>query len=308
MKTIKILSAIVLITTLSVLVWIWSDNIKPPPPLPEAENQFTKRIKIEIDSLKKSPAKVFCQKFYNDIQYRINDYHKQKFLHADENDNNQRKEQLSKELYSAYVEKFIESAIYVFNGSEWKPDDIKFIGNEVKTLKKSLPLGPSPIISEFRMIEDILKKYYEIAGFISNCNKFSYSDYDIYYSSFPDVSDSIKKTRDYLNNNLDNNFVKNCTRLKNDLEAIPQNLFNKHINYLRTKIEQNGNKYENYDYQSDYDYIIYQPLKRQLNSLDNNIYGIDDNIFDEGYNSLDKLLSSYNRQATDYFRRKNSRY
>jgi len=290
---------------------IWWDNIVAPPSPPIPENIFIKRIESEIDSLRKAPVNVSYKKFCEDIRYRITDYHIEGFLDTNENNNNQWNEILLKNLYSACAAKSIEFAMYVFKGSEWKIDNLNFIRSELKTLRTSPYLEQGSSVSDsIKKIDNILKKYDEIAGFISTCKNFSYSNYDI-YDRFPDISDKIKKTQDYLTNNLGNNYVKNCTRLKGGLEAIPQNLFNKHTNYLQTKIQQNANKYENFNSQYNYNRDIYQPLRKQVDDLDNNIYGINYNIFDKGYKSLDDLLSTYNRQAADYFNslnRQNRRY
>jgi len=313
MKTIKFLLAVGTITILCVCVWIGWDTIAEPDRQQQPKNKYKKSIESEIDSLNKSPASVFCPKLYKEIQYNINEYHKQK-LFDDANDSNN----LSKKLYYAYAPKFIESTMYVFNGSEWKNDDLKFIENEVKALKKSRYLTSGTVTSnDFQKIENILKKYYEITGFISTCNKFSYSNYDIIVerpskidkNQFPDVSDKIKKAQDYLN--LDNNYVKNCVRLKKDLEAIPQILFEKHINYLQTKIQQNGGKYENYNIPKDYADLIFIPLQIQvedLKYLKDSIYKIDYDAYYLGYQNLDNQLKEYETHSSDYYKQNRGYY
>lgn len=307
MKAIKIIFAVAVIAIIGFFVWKWLVKIEGVGAVTPPKNQFITRIESEINSLIKSPKNVFCQKFYKDIQYHITDYHKQGFLGKTESDNNQWKEILSKNLYSAYAPKFAEQTMHVFNGLEWKINDLKFIHSEVLVLQSSTYLEQSsPVATSFKNIRMILAKYDEIAGFISTCNNFSYS----YYSSgdqFPDVSDKIQKSRAYLSNNLDNSYVNNCTRLKDGLHEIPQKLFDKHISYLHTKIQKNSSRYNEYKYQSDYSNNIYTPLRNQIDALNNDIYGINDNTFNSEYSSLDNLLGSYNRQATDYFRQLNNR-
>jgi len=300
MKAVKIILAIAVVAVIGLFVWKWlaplTERSSYKPPI----NQFTERIESEIDSLSKSPVNVFCKNFYKEIQYRINDYHEQGFFGKSESDNDQWKEILSKNLYSAYASKFAEQAMYVFNGSEWRIDNLNFIRNEVKELKKSEYLDLTA--NYFNQIDQILAKYDEIAGFVSHCNNFTFDNYELGVF-FPNVSDKIQKSRAYLSNN--NGYVDNCTRLKNGLQEIPQKLFNKHTNYLHTKIQQNGNRYNEFNYQSDYSNTIYTPLKNQIEDLNNDVYGIGNNAFDNGYNSLENLLSSYNRDATNYFRNKN---
>jgi hypothetical protein len=145
-----------------------------------------------------------------------------------------------------------------------------------------------------------LSKYDEIEAFVVSCSNFLYSNYDI-GSSFPvnEVSSKIQTSRTYLSRGLGNRYVNNCSRLKDGLREIPENLFNKHVSYLSSKIQQNSGKYKNYKYQSDYSKEIYTPLKNQIDGLDNDIYGINSNTFDSNHDSLIRLLSEDNRKAAD---------
>jgi len=298
MKAIKIILAVAVVAVIVFFVWKWLVKIDHPGTVPPPENQFTARIESEIDSLKNFPTNVFCQKFYSNIQYQITDYYKQGLLGNSENDNKQMKENLSKMLYSYYASKFVEQAMYVFNGSEWKIEDMNFIRNEVRTLESSayFEQGTSTL---FKNIHGILAKYDEIAIFISTCNSFSYSYYGL-DDRFPDVSDKIKKSQIFLGNNLDNSYVNNCIRLKEGLRGIPQKLFSTHIDYLLTKIQQNSNQYTRFKSQAEYMDNIYTPLRNQIESLNNKVYGIADNTFNNGLSNLNNLLSSDYTQARDY--------
>ncbi|MCL2312735.1 MAG: hypothetical protein FWC41_09680, partial [Firmicutes bacterium] len=143
-----------------------------------------------------------------------------------------------------------------------------------------------------------------IAGFISTCNNFSPSYYGV-SDYFPNVNDKVQKSRTYINSNLDNSKVNNCERLKAGLREIPKKLFDKHITYLHKKINENGSRYKEFNYQSDYSNTIYTPLKNQIDALDNDVYGVSDNVFENERNTLENLLSNRNRDAVDYFRQLN---
>lgn len=254
-------------------------------------------ITSDIESLKISPENVFCPKIYKNIQYYIS---KSKFA-ENENDNNQRKEDLSKGLYSAYALKFIDQAMYVFKGSIWKKEDLNFIRIEVKTLQNSAYLEQgSPIANSFKDINAIIEKYYGISDFIYSCNNFSFTDSSI-ETPFPDVSDKIKKSHAYLNNELENSYVNNCGYLKEGLRDIPQKLLIKHTSYISSKITSNWVKYKNYSFQSDYLKYIYEPLKSQIDAMSNDVYGVSQNIFDYDYNSVIKQLGDLNMEANEYF-------
>ena len=316
MKSIKIILAIVVVAIIGFFVTKWLINIDPPKKIDLPKNQYTERDSIMIDSLKRMPVNKFCKEYYLKVQATIDEDFRNGSLgltsykedsiwkvKKDENLNNQWKEILSKNLYSAYAPKFVEQAMYVFSRSEWKDDDLKFIRSEVKSLQNSTHLSEGPIKTSFDKINTILAKYDEINNFINACKRYTYSNYDL-ESTFPDVSDKIQKSRAYITNNLDNSYVNNCTRLKEGLPAIPKILFDKHINYLTKKINDNGARYSEFNYQSDYSNTIYTPLRNQIDALNNDIYGIGDYVFNNGYNSVYNLLSDYNRDATNYYKNK----
>lgn len=309
MRVIKIALALGFIALIGFFVWKWSGfgtseirKIRPPT------NQFTERIEREIDSLKKAPTNVFCKEFYDGIHYRITDYHRQNFFSKNENENNQWKEILLKNLYSAYAPAFAEEAFYVFKGSAWEIVDLKFISEEVIRLKSSIYLERgSNIDNRFGEIATVLSKYYEIAGFLSSCHSFLFSHFSL-HDLYPvnEISKKIQRSKAYIRNGLDNSYVNNCSRLKSGLGEIPKILFNKHVNYLHSKIQQNIGRYVEYKYQSDYSRVIYTPLKSQIESLDNDIYGINNDIFDYNSNSLEKFLNDDNNKAMEYFRKRNN--
>jgi len=314
MKAIKIILAIVVIAVIGFFVTKWSINIVPPKYIDLPKNQYTDRDSIMIDSLERIPVDKFCKEYYLKVQATIDEDFRNGSLgltsykedniwkeKKDDNLNNQWNEILSKNLYSAYAPKFIEQAIYVFSRSEWKNDDLKFIRNEVKNLRSSAYLGSTGLVTSLDKINNIIAKYDEINNFINACKGYEYSNYNL-ESTFPDVSENINKSKVYIANNLDNSYVNNCTRLKEGLRSIPKILFDKHISYLTKKINDNRARYSEFNYQYDYSNTIYTPLRKQIDALNNDIYGIGDDDFNNGYNSLSKRLSDFNRDATNYYK------
>lgn len=316
MKALKIILAIAVVAIIGFFVTYWETFIDIPKDSDCPKNQFTKRIESDIDSLKKMPENKFCQKYYDDVQYRINEFYKDGSFglisyrdgniwkeKKDDSLNNQWNEILCKNLYSAYAPKFVEQAMYVFSHSAWKYKDRKFIRSEVKILNNSTYLSTGEVSTSFYTINTILKKYAEINNFIYACKGFTCSNNDL-ESTFPDLSDKIQKSRAYITNNLDNTYVNNCSRLKEGLQAIPKILFDKHISYLTKKINNNGARYGEFNYQYDYSNSIYTPLRNQVDALDNDIYGVGDYVFSNGYYNVYNLLSDYNREATNYYKYK----
>jgi hypothetical protein len=306
MKAIKIIFAIAVVAVAGYFIWNSLITVKPPQPVKLATNQYTERIEKEIDSLHNTGINVFCKEFYGDILYRLNDYHQHGFLGGTAADNDQWQEILSKDLYTAYASKFVEQALYVFKGSEWRITDLSFIRKEANELRQSSFLErQSAVDSSFGNVRTILKKYDEIEGFIYTCHNYEFSDYDL-NAIFPitDVISKIQRSKNYLGNRLDNRYVYNCLRLKDGLHGIPNKLFDTHVNYLSVKVSRHSGEYAKYDYQSDYSKSIYEPLKNQISQLDNSVYGIAEDAFGIIYIGLTNSLAADNRKAADHFRPK----
>lgn len=300
MKAVKISLAVIAIAAIAFFV-IWSLT---PPEKPEdtvlSKNQFTLRIEQEIDSLGNMPDNKFSQEVYKEIDYRINSYYDEGRLGENSSENDQWKENLTKNLYSAYADKFIKQAFYVFHGSEWNVEDLRFIRSEYQTLRKSglLEKG-SPVDKKFTEIQTIFNKYDEVVGFVNNSKGFSYSASGL-SNRFPisEVRSKITQTRTYLSNRLENKYVNNCVHLRDELKEIPQSLFKTHVRYLDNKIIYWSEMYPNYASQSDYVNNLYKLLKSEIDALDNNIYNVPN--FDSEYNRLSKKWSADNTKAYNY--------
>jgi hypothetical protein len=301
MKTIKIILVILVTGTIGFFAVRGLVNIGGVDKLTPPENQFTMRVEREIDSLSKLPDDRFCGEFHKEIKYHIDDYYKSKRLGNDESENEQWKDILSKNLYSAYSGKFIKQAFHVFRSTDWDFADMRFIRAEYPTLKNSPLLEKgSPVDQEFTKIQQIFSKYDEIVGFIANCRSFSCSSYGL-SDLFPisDVKNKISIANEYRNHNLENSYVNHCTRLHNELKEIPQVLFLSHVSYLNRKIQNWSGFYNNYSTQSDYANNLYNPLKKEIDMLDNDIYRVPN--FDGAYNRLLKQLENDGNNAYNYF-------
>jgi hypothetical protein len=300
MKALKIILAVIVVAAIAFFVRQSLVTIDATGKISLPENQFTKRLEQEIDSLGKLPNSKFCNDFYREISYHIDSYYDENRLGATPSENEQWKENLSKNLYSVYVGKFIRQAFYVFRHSEWKIENLNFIRDEYQTLRKSKLLEKgSPADEKFKEIQTVFSKYDEIVGFITACKGFSYSADDL-SDRFPiaGVKAKISQAAKYLNNHLENKHVNHCTRLHNGLKEIPQILFRTHTRYLDNKINRWSDLYHNYNSQSDYANNLYKPLKNEIEALDNNIYNVAN--FDKEYNKLLDKWSADNTKAYNY--------
>ncbi|GHT87498.1 hypothetical protein FACS189474_0420 [Bacteroidia bacterium] len=297
-KVIILVAAVAVAAAIGVIMWITSLDKAKETALPK--NQFTAKIEQEIEQLAGKPDSKFCKDYYNEVAYHINDFYKQNRFGSNQSENDQWKENLGKNLYSAYADKFIKQAFAVFRGSEWKFADLKFIQAEKNELKKSkLLVAGSPVDNEFAKIQTALNKYNEIVGFISSCKSFSYSGSSL-SDRFPiaDVQSKIRRAASLRQNRLENEYVNNCTRLHDGLKEIPQSLFRAHVRYLDNKINNWSDLYSNYNSQSDYSNNLYKPLKSEIEALDNDIYNVSN--FSSEYKRLLDKWSADNAKAYNY--------
>jgi hypothetical protein len=305
MKALKISLAILVVAAIGFFVW---KAVIVPPPTPKVnapKNQFTDKIEMEIAAIAELSDTQFSKEAYNDIKYLIDNHYKANRLGKNQTENDLWKENLSKNLYAAYSARFIKQAFVVFRGSEWGVTQLAFIRQE-KNLLASSPFleKPSPVNDDLMKIQQILSKYDEIAGFIEGCRsyKFSTRNPDL---SFPttESKNRIARAKQYLNSSLGNAYVNNCTRLHQGLSEVNEYMFNAHIKYLQDNIYSWIGKYKDKDYcssQKDYAVVIYNPLKNELNMLDNEVYYVVN--FDSEYSRLKRLIDNDSKDAFNYFR------
>lgn len=306
MKALKISLAAIVVFAIAFYT-IWSlVAITKPKEISIPKNLFTDRIEKEIDALSKLPDSKFCNDFYKEVKYHIESYYSEKRLGKTSSENDQWKENLIKNLYSTYADKFINQTLYVFKGSEWKIEDLQFIRSEYQTIRKSKLLETgSPVDKKFTEIQTVFSKYDEIASFISTSKGFSYTASGL-SDRFPisEVIGKILRMAAYQNNHLENEYVNNCTRLHTGLKEIPQTLFKAHVRYLENKVSQWSDLYSNYNSQSDYVNNLYKPLKNEIIALDNDNYNVAN--FDYEYKRLTDKWSADNTKAYTYSYPKNN--
>lgn len=301
MKTLKITLAVAVIIAIAFFVIRSLVITDSPTIVTKSTNQFIERIRHEIDSLNNFPNNKFSKELYKEIGYHIEDYHKDGRLGNTPFNNNQMRETLTNDLYTAYTNKFVKQVFHVFNGSQWEINDLNFIRSEYQTLRGSKFLkGGSDIDKRFKETQNILSKYNEISNFITANKGFSYSGTGL-SDRFPisDVEGRISKAKAYLNNNLGNQYVSKCTRLRAGLKSTPQSLFSAHVRYLDNKINEWSGMYSNFNSQRAYADNLYQPLKSEISTLSNDIYAGSD--IDGEYNRLMRKLDSDSQKAYNYF-------
>jgi hypothetical protein len=279
MKTVKITLAVIVVAAITASVIFGIVSISQSAKIQLPKNQFAELIEQKIESLKKMPESSFCEKFYEEIKYYIEDDYSNKRLGSTQSENYECKKNLSSNLYAAYTDKFIKQSFYFFNGSEWEAQKLDFIREEYQALQKygsqtGMLEKNSNTNNKFNEIKSILSKYDEITGFINSCKAFSLSNYaDLNISfPFPDVDTKINRSKKYLINNLENYHVKNCKRLYTNLSEVPMILFKANVKYLDNKINYFSGKYINYSSQKEYSDNLFTPINDEIGMLYSEIY------------------------------------
>jgi hypothetical protein len=302
MKTLKITLSIIVAATITLFVIRSFSPTAKPGEIQQNGNPFIDKIQQEIKAIQLIQENKLCNNCYTDVVYHLDDYHKNNRLGKSKLENDQWKDNLSKLLYAEYTDKFIKQAYFVFNHSEWEMSDLVFIRKEYQELQNSPILERnSPIDKKFNEIKVILNKYDEISGFTSSCKGFSFSktDLDIPFP-YDDVKNKISAANRYRNNRLDNSYVNNCSRLHNELNEIPKTLFRAHVRYLDNMINNWSNMFKEYNTQKAYANGIFNPVKKKINELDNEIYEVAD--FNLEFSRLKTKWENDGNNAYTYFK------
>ena len=247
------------------------------------------RIKASIDSLRLFPVDVFCSDTYVTIKSYIDDDYEQRALGKDGSENEQIKNSLTLLLNEVYISKFCEQAYDVFGKNEWKQDDLSFISSEMKKLKPLLE-EKGDAEKEFEKISSILVRYNTINDFIVSCQTFPANvKYELDERvPLDSVKTLIQMSNDFLKNDLVD-YLKNCTRLSNQLKQAPNVLFNNHVKYINTKLDKNRDGYRKFTSQREFFEKVQQKLRNEITAFESEAeaaYGVSQSVLS---GNIDKL-------------------
>lgn len=270
MKSVKIILTIIVIGTIAFFIVksLTDEQTKEIDKVVEIsmpENQFTKRIQKDTDSLRDSRGNNFSGDFYREINYKINDDYTNNRFGNGAAINEKWKDSLSSQLHIVYATKFIVQANTVFSGSEWAINDINFIKTEAQMLQESpyFVSAGSNLKNAISNIKAIIQRYDETMTFIASCRNFSYSDNSL-SARFP-VSEAREKISQAATFRSGRSY--NSTRIQEALNDVPKRMFQAHVRYLDNKLNSWKGKYSQFSSQSDYANRLYTPLKSEIDNL-----------------------------------------
>jgi len=304
MKALKIFLTISVIGGIIYSIFLDGGIDTPPKIGTSGKNTFIEKIRKETVELQKLSDDTLTYDEYSKILAEIDDDFNNQVLGSG-SDNQKWKEILTSDLYAVYAPKFTKQAKNALLSCN--PASLNIIRGAVTEFILSPYLDNSGLVyNELIEIQSAISKYDEIFSFLQDYNQIEndFSTTEI-KSTYPlDRSKAIiQKSKEYLNNNLDNQYLINCIDLKIGLENIPLSLLNIHYTYIKNKIDIHGDKYKEYNYQSEYITNIYNPLLAELQELNENHYGsvISDEVLDK-YIDLKFRLGSHSLNAYNYFK------
>ena len=267
-------------------------------------NKNVNDIQVEINSLERGPSDKLYSDTYKSIKNKIDEWYKEELFSQSTRANKQYRMDLSNNLFTAYALHFVNYTEKKFMSGTCHDLDYKTIHSAAIELSRSPFLRKGDDFDlKLNEIQTTTSKYFEIRNFINSCNNYSF----IYFGmdvNFPVEDDLVKvrRARTYLDRKMENTNINNCSNLKAVLAQIPENLFNAHFDYLKAKIQKNSDLFAEFKYQSDYSNNIYSPLKRQIEKLYTEGYGMKESYVDYKYGLLELLLNTDNKKAIEYFR------
>lgn len=298
MKAVKIVLVLLVVSLIGFFI-VRAIIVLPSPPSSSptsSENQFAKRIEDKIESFKIEPVDRFSKDLYNEIKYLINEYHSKNRFGEKEIVNNEKKKDLEKNLFSAYKETFQKQAKVVLKKEEWQSEKLKFIQREITALQSSVFMKERS--EELDVIQASINKYYEVNSFVTQTRGFNYHGKSLSDRFQLDkVREIIVQADIYLENVLNDEYVKNCTSLHEELKDISEILFKAHVRYLDRKIDKLSNSYNNYRTEASYINLFYNVLRSEIEDLD--MHSV--NNYRSEYNRLLKKLDSDKMGAINYF-------
>jgi hypothetical protein len=287
MNKVKVIISVIVLFAMFALTMFWVQSEQDLTPVKKEVNPFAGKIETEISLIKTKPNNQFCKGVYLNISSQINVWsmpEPPKYPYGrfgkTKLENDQRKQDLERNLYSAYADKFVKQAKYVIGGPIWNSGDLSFIQAELYRLKISkLLVSGSPVDNEFNKIQKALNKYNEISSFIALCASYNFENIALGVSFPLDEAEArINRASALLASDLENVYTNNCSRLHTGLKEIPAYLFNAHVSYLDRKIDEYKNTWCSYSNQGDYSNKLFKPLNAQIDELNSTLVydGIDE--------------------------------
>jgi hypothetical protein len=219
-----------LVLAVAVIVYFVCSREENKQPNDEpAEKKFVsvEAIKKTIDSLDGLSDTTFeyRKEFYTRVDHLIKIFYRDGHLDKTQSDT------LTKTLYNTYVNQFTEQVDAVFRGPDWKDDDLKFIRGECDSLRQR----QSKLL---KVSDSVDKKFDKFQNIIDTCDKIKHFITTCKSAECPLSDLEVNEKRSQAKKYQEGQYLpfKLCTRLKNELEKIPQVLTMKQNRCLNEEI------------------------------------------------------------------------
>lgn len=294
----KIIKVIIAVFAVGILIFIGLSLYKklvPPQPSPTPPNSFVKEINAKISNLGSKPSTAFCVESYRAIKLDIDGY-----ALAGKIDKLW-KENLLKNLEFTYTPLFVKQTYYVFNGTSWESAKIAVISIELRRLMSSIYLDNK---LDLKQIQSVLNEYNKVNSFLNKAHAFAR---DVSVSSFKDQFDTSSATTLVVESkklSKEKGYVRNCKRFNVELASISKMMYDKHLNFLKSKVTFCTGKFNTLESYLTYNEIIYKPIFQEFETFKDtafSYYSVSITDSQQDISSLITLISNDGWSARAYF-------
>ena len=153
----------------------------------------------------------------------------------------------------------------------------------------------------YQEINDAIQQNDQMIEFLKSVDLIS-TVFTSHSDDFPDFSTLVTSSINNQSALSSSDYFNKCQNLKDQLQQVPSNLYQKHFQYLVNMIRQSTHHYYSYTRQSDYADYVYTPAKAKIVRLTNcTFYGKSSTDLSADYNSLIESLNAVNADAYDYY-------
>lgn len=308
MKALKISLLVFLLAGIGAAVYFFRPDPPPPPPVTTAagmptsgyEDSLTAEIRA-LQNMDSVDLKSLLD-LYRNMDYKITQYGNSGALAPDSIDNQRLMHNLSKDLFTAYATRFYTECLRSFQDSVWSYETLKHIKEESDAVLNSPYLGAaSSVTDNMETVKQVLEKYWEIKSLIRDCERFEVQNRSLTMDFSSELEPYRIRINEYLDNAMQNDYVANCTSLRDELHALEQVFYRKHVYALEQLIQDKGKSYRSYPNQPAFQNQVIKMLFDHLANFDPMTYGVPYQDWQRDKMRLESKIKSHRDAAYKFF-------
>lgn len=263
-------------------ILVFCPTIVAPPTDVPVENLHKASLDDDIAGFSKVASPAFNESIYDTVYNKLKLYRTEKFLTENDLDYE------TKALVQKYLPIFSEQCYKRFQASVWRESDHKAILARIAELRAlKVNYGETDAVTgsysqDLNNIEHIISQYNQAKAV---------TKYSSFYS-VRDANEKIKKAESYKKAE----YLKNCTKLVNDLSEVKVKIGNSHYNNVVSKVEE----MKGYRYMSQEAFgVIVNSANSMINEYNNNRSNYGNRA--QSTDNLKSKANDYYKEACAYY-------